>query len=67
MIDIFARALMTASRCEPLGKIDHRATYRSSSDINQSARSISPYLYYLRKNGIAAKTVMMVRSKRARE
>ncbi len=67
MTDSFARALMTAGRCEPLEETDYRDTCRYRSDTNHAVQSLSLYLYRLRKNSIATKIVMMLHSKRASE
>lgn len=39
MIDILARALMTASRCEPLEETVHDSTSRDNSDAVRLLRS----------------------------
>lgn len=67
MVNILARALMIASRCEPLEEADQYETCRYGFDTNRSMRSVPLDRCRLGKSGFAAKTVKMLRSKRGPE
>ncbi|SNY90342.1 hypothetical protein SAMN04515647_0506 [Cohaesibacter sp. ES.047] len=67
MVYIFAGAMMTASRCEPLEEVDHQGTRSCGSGTNHSIRPVALDHCPLGKNGLAARIAMMLRSKRGSE